>query len=80
MKTHDLLKNINHEDQKVTQIVNKEIPKIEQLVKVITSKLQFNGRLFILGPVQVLTWYFSASECPPHFEFPQIKWWINCWW
>ena len=68
MKTHDLLKNINHEDQKVAQIVNKEIPKIEQLVKVITSKLQLNGRLFYIGSgTSGRLGILDASECPPTF-------------
>ncbi|MDD5149382.1 MAG: N-acetylmuramic acid 6-phosphate etherase [Flavobacterium sp.] len=71
MSTQELLININAEDKKVPEVVEKQIPKIEKLVDVIVSKMKTGGRLFYIGAgtsgrIGVL----DASECPPTFGVP----------
>tara|TARA_S200000501_G_C20729790_1_gene702286 strand:- start:187 stop:999 length:813 start_codon:yes stop_codon:yes gene_type:complete len=74
MKIHDLLKNINHEDQKVAKIVKQAIPKIEKLVTTIVSKLKLNGRLFYIGSgTSGRLGILDASECPPTFGVSHDK-------
>jgi N-acetylmuramic acid 6-phosphate etherase len=68
MSVMELLTNINAEDAKVSQIIEKQIPKLEKLVKAIVKKMQLGGRLFYIGAgtsgrIGVL----DASECPPTF-------------
>ena len=46
MDVKKLLVSINKEDKTVAFAVQKEIPKIEKLVKVIVSKMKTGGRLF----------------------------------
>lgn len=74
MDIHDILKNINYEDQKVAKIVAKSIPEIEKLVKVIVKNLQKNGRLFYLGSgTSGRLGILDASECPPTFGVSDSK-------
>ncbi len=74
MKVHDILQHINHEDKKVAKIVNKAIPKIEQLVTIIISKLKLKGRLFYIGSgTSGRLGILDASECPPTFGVSQDK-------
>ena len=68
MSTHELLTNINAEDNKVAKVVKKQIPIIEKLVDAIVPKMKNGGRLFYIGAgtsgrIGVL----DASECPPTF-------------
>lgn len=68
MSTKELLINMNTEDQKVPHIVEKQIPKIEKLVKAIVKKMQLGGRLFYIGAgTSGRIGILDASECPPTF-------------
>ena len=49
MSVHNLLININREDKTVPFVIEKVIPKIEALVKVIVKKMKSGGRLFYIG-------------------------------
>ena len=49
MSIHDLLQNMNAEDQTVPLAVNKAIPQIEKLVERIVENMQKGGRLFYMG-------------------------------
>lgn len=68
MSTSDLLRNINKEDRTVPQIIEGVIPKIEELVDIIVSKMQLGGRLFYIGAgTSGRLGVLDASECPPTF-------------
>jgi len=68
MSVHELLTNINLEDQTVAMAVNKVIPSIEKLVSEIVSKLKDGGRLFYIGAgTSGRLGILDASECPPTF-------------
>jgi N-acetylmuramic acid 6-phosphate etherase len=68
MSTRQLLENINAEDQTVARAVQKTIPKIEPLVKVIVENMKNGGRLFYLGAgTSGRLGILDASECPPTF-------------
>ena len=68
MTVLELLKNINDEDKKVAFAVEKAIPKIEILVKIIIEKLKNGGRLFYIGAgTSGRLGILDASECPPTF-------------
>ncbi|CAN5524756.1 N-acetylmuramic acid 6-phosphate etherase [soil metagenome] len=72
MNVHELLTNINREDQTVALAVQKVIPEIEKLVTVITDKLNAGGRLFYMGAgTSGRLGIVDASECPPTFGVPQ---------
>lgn len=72
MSVIELLQNINTEDKKVAVAVEKAIPKIEALVKVIVSKLSSGGRLFYIGAgTSGRLGIVDASECPPTFGVSQ---------
>jgi len=68
MSINQLLNNINKEDQTVAIAVQKVIPKIESLVKVIVEKMKGGGRLFYIGAgTSGRLGILDASECPPTF-------------
>ncbi len=68
MSTHEILVGINAEDKKVATVIEKQIPKIEQLINVIVSKLKAGGRLFYIGAgTSGRIGILDASECPPTF-------------
>ncbi len=68
MSTLNLLKNINQEDATVAQIIQKEIPHINNLVEIIVSKMKLGGRLFYIGAgTSGRLGVLDASECPPTF-------------
>ncbi len=69
MNTLQLLTNINNEDKKVPQAIEKVLPKIEKLVDVIVTKIsEDNGRLFYIGAgTSGRLGVLDASECPPTF-------------
>lgn len=68
MSVLELLTNINTEDQKIAQIIEQQIPKIEKLVKAIVKKMQLGGRLFYIGAgTSGRIGILDASECPPTF-------------
>lgn len=71
MSTHDLLFNINKEDQLVAFAVEKEIPSIESFVDAAHQKMQNGGRLFYIGAgTSGRLGILDASECPPTFGVP----------
>ncbi|WP_262733675.1 N-acetylmuramic acid 6-phosphate etherase [Gaetbulibacter sp. NE] len=68
MTINQLLTNINNEDKTVPMAVEKAIPQIEALVKVIVEKLKNGGRLFYIGAgTSGRLGIVDASECPPTF-------------
>lgn len=72
MSVHELLTNINTEDQSVPLAVKKAISQIEKLVEQIVIKLKSGGRLFYIGAgTSGRLGIVDASECPPTFGVPQ---------
>lgn len=72
MSTSELLKSMNAEDKKVPDVIENIIPKIEELVNIITAKIsEENGRLFYIGAgTSGRLGVLDASECPPTFGVP----------
>ena len=72
MSVHELLVNINKEDKTVPFAVEKVVPQIEKLVKVIAAKMKSGGRLFYMGAgTSGRLGIVDASECPPTFGIEQ---------
>ena len=72
MSVHELLTNINKEDQTVPLAIAKVIPQIEVLVAQIVEKMQEGGRLFYTGAgTSGRLGIVDASECPPTYGVPQ---------
>jgi N-acetylmuramic acid 6-phosphate etherase len=72
MSTHDLLTNINTEDKKVAEAVEKAIPQIEKLIDATTDRMLSGGRLFYIGAgTSGRLGIVDASECPPTYGVPQ---------
>lgn len=72
MSTHELLTNINREDQTVALAVEREIPNIEAFVDAAYERLSAGGRLFYIGAgTSGRLGILDASECPPTFGVPQ---------
>ncbi len=68
MSTEELLRNMNREDKTIPELIEKEIPKIQELVDVITSQIEKGGRLFYIGAgTSGRLGVLDASECPPTF-------------
>lgn len=69
MSTSELLQNMNAEDKKVPNAIEKIIPKIEEVVNIIVDKIaHYNGRLFYIGAgTSGRLGVLDASECPPTF-------------
>ena len=68
MSTSELLTYINNEDKTVAFSVEKAIPQIELLSKIIVKKLKNGGRLFYIGAgTSGRLGILDASECPPTF-------------
>jgi N-acetylmuramic acid 6-phosphate etherase len=71
---HDLLLNINKEDQSVAHAVFKSLPQIENLLNVLIDKMQQGGRLFYIGAgTSGRLGVVDASEIPPTFGMEQGK-------
>jgi N-acetylmuramic acid 6-phosphate etherase len=71
MDSLSLLKNINAEDKKVAVVIEELIPKIAQLVDLISERMQKGGRLFYIGAgTSGRLGIVDASECPPTFGVP----------
>lgn len=67
----ELLRIINEEDKKVPFAVERAIPQIEPLVKVIIEKMRAGGRLFYIGAgTSGRLGILDASECPPTYGVP----------
>jgi N-acetylmuramic acid 6-phosphate etherase len=74
MPVRDLLANINREDRGVPLAVEKVIPNIEALVKVLGDKMKQGGRLFYIGAgTSGRLGILDASEIPPTYGMPQGK-------
>lgn len=72
MSITELLKNINKEDKTVPLAVEKAIPQIEKLVKVIVFQMKKGGRLFYMGAgTSGRLGIVDASECPPTYGIEQ---------
>ncbi|MEI6489735.1 MAG: N-acetylmuramic acid 6-phosphate etherase [Bacteroidota bacterium] len=72
MSVKDLLNNINNEDKTVPTAIEKVIPNIEKLVKVIVKQMNQGGRLFYIGAgTSGRLGIVDASECPPTYGVPQ---------
>ncbi len=68
MEVSDLLKSINSEDNTVAFAVEKALPQIELVTKVVVKKLAQGGRLFYIGAgTSGRLGILDASECPPTF-------------
>lgn len=68
MSTHELLININKEDQTVPDAVAKALPQIEAVVDQVVNRLRNGGRLFYMGAgTSGRLGIVDASECPPTF-------------
>ena len=68
MSVKNLLNNINKEDKTVAQKIQKLIPSIEKITKVIINKMKQGGRLFYIGSgTSGRLGIVDASECPPTF-------------
>ena len=59
----EILQEINAEDHKVADAVERSIPQIEKLVSQIIPRVKKGGRIFYMGAV-------DASEIPPTFGMP----------
>jgi N-acetylmuramic acid 6-phosphate etherase len=71
MSVHELLTNINREDQTVPQAVAQAIPQLEALVAATVDRLQNGGRLFYIGAgTSGRLGVVDASECPPTYGVP----------
>ncbi|MHB8260697.1 MAG: N-acetylmuramic acid 6-phosphate etherase [Bacteroidia bacterium] len=74
MSVTELLKNINKEDKTVPLAVEKAIPQIEKLVKVIVTRMKQGGRLFYMGAgTSGRLGIVDASECPPTYGIEHGK-------
>ena len=68
---HELLVDINREDQKVALAVEKAIPQIEALVEQIIPRMKQGGRIFYMGAgTSGRLGVLDASELPPTFGVP----------
>jgi N-acetylmuramic acid 6-phosphate etherase len=71
MTIEELLRNINTEDKTVPLAVEKALPQIEKLTKIVLEKLSNDGRLFYIGAgTSGRLGIVDASECPPTFGVP----------
>ena len=67
----ELLEDINTEDQKVVQAVQRAIPQIEKLVNLIVPRMRKGGRIFYMGAgTSGRLGVLDASEIPPTFGVP----------
>lgn len=72
MSMHELMVNINKEDQSVPLAVSKVIPSIELLAENVLQRMTKGGRLFYIGAgTSGRLGIVDASECPPTFGVPQ---------
>ncbi|MEZ0541887.1 N-acetylmuramic acid 6-phosphate etherase [Fibrella arboris] len=71
MSVHDLLVNINREDQTVPLAVERAIPQLEALATQVTARMREGGRLFYIGAgTSGRLGVVDASECPPTYGVP----------
>jgi N-acetylmuramic acid 6-phosphate etherase len=71
MPVGELLRHINDEDKTVAYAVEKALPQIEALVKVVAERMRAGGRLFYIGAgTSGRLGVVDASECPPTYGVP----------
>lgn len=71
MDVRKLLSYINKEDKTVPHSVQKAIPSIEKLARVIINNMKSGGRLFYIGAgTSGRLGIVDASECPPTYGVP----------
>lgn len=71
MSVHEILTNINKEDQTVPLAIERVLPSIEELVQVVVDRMLMGGRLFYIGAgTSGRLGIVDASECPPTFGVP----------
>ncbi len=71
MSVKEILANINREDKKVPEAIEKVIPQIEVLIHAISDKMLMGGRLFYIGAgTSGRLGIVDASECPPTYGVP----------
>ena len=67
----EILEDINTEDHKVADAVQKAIPQIEKLVTLIIPRVKKGGRMFYMGAgTSGRLGVLDASEIPPTFGMP----------
>ena len=67
----EILEDINTEDHKVADAVQKAIPQIEKLVTLIIPRVKKGGRIFYMGAgTSGRLGVLDASEIPPPFGMP----------
>ena len=67
----EILEDINTEDHKVADAVQKAIPQIEKLVTLIIPRVKKGGRIFYMGAgTRGRLGVLDASEIPPTFGMP----------
>ena len=65
---HEILTDINREDHKVADAVERAIPQIEKLVTAIVERMRRGGRIFYMGAgTSGRLGVLDASEIPPTF-------------
>ncbi len=68
MSLEELLINMNREDKKVPDAVEKIIPQLVSLIKTIVEQMKKGGRLFYIGAgTSGRLGIVDASECPPTY-------------
>ena len=68
METGEIVRLINHEDKKVAESVEKEIPYLIEAVDIIAHAFRNGGRLIYVGAgTSGRLGVLDASECPPTF-------------
>ncbi len=66
--TDEILRIINTEDNKIPDIIEKEIPFIVQAVDILVNAFKSGGRLFYIGAgTSGRLGVLDASECPPTY-------------
>lgn len=74
MDTISILVNMNNEDKKVAEAVEKVIPQISKLVDALSERFQNGGRLFYIGAgTSGRLGILDASEIPPTFGMPHER-------
>ena len=67
-----LLREINTEDRKVAEAVEKTIPQVAKLVELIVPRMKRGGRIFYMGAgTSGRLGVLDASELPPTFGVPK---------
>jgi N-acetylmuramic acid 6-phosphate etherase len=70
----EILEIINNEDAKIANVIQAEIPKIEQVVNKIIYALNNNGNLYLVGAgTSGRLCVLEAAEIPPTFGLPRER-------